>query len=84
MALTDTVWCGSGDAKHYVQSGQFTSTLKTSILVSGTDAGPNDISWDGTNTPWCGAGNDKLYLSSGQFTSTIKDSEGIVTQKGIR
>ena len=33
MALTDTVWCGSGDAKHYVQSGQFTSTIKTSIDV---------------------------------------------------
>ncbi len=83
MAINDTPWCGSGDIKLFLQSGQFTSTIKTSEDVSGIDTGVNGISWDGTNTPWCGATDDKLYLQSGQFTSTIKTSESITATEAI-
>lgn len=72
--MADTPWCGYSDDKLYLQSGQFTSTVKTSEYVGGVDALPAGISYDGANTPWCGATDDKLYLQSGQFTSTIKDS----------
>lgn len=77
MAINDTPWCGLGADKLYLQSGQFTSTLKTSESIGGIDGEPSDISYDGTNTPWCGSGDDKLYLTSGQFTSTLKTSEYI-------
>ena len=75
MAINDTPWIGSTDDKLYLQSGQFTSTLKTSENINAIDTVPTDISWDGTNTPWAGQGDDKLYLQSGQFTSTVKTSE---------
>lgn len=77
MALTDIPWTGTQADKLYLQSGTFSSTLKTSEAVTVIDSNPTDISWDGTNTPWIGAGGDKLYLNSGQFTSTIKDSESV-------
>ena len=76
MADNDTPWCGVEASKLYLQSGQFTSTLKTSEDVSAVDA-PWGITWDGTNSPWSGNTNDKLYLQSGQFTSTLKDSEDV-------
>lgn len=79
MATTATPWCGSNDSKLYLQSGQFTSTVKTSEDVSGVDTVPVGITWDGTNTPWAGWTDDKLYLQSGQFTSTIKDSQSVNT-----
>ncbi len=83
MALNDTPWCGHTDDKLYLQSGQFTSTLKTSLLISSIELVPAGISYDGTDTPWIGFGDQKLYLQSGQFSSTLKDSElvsGINTQ----
>ena len=85
MALTDTPWSGSAGDKLYLQSGSFTSTLKTSQSVTTIDTTPRDISWDGTNTPWCGSQASKLYLTSGQFTSTLKDSEaaGVDVPVGI-
>ncbi len=73
--MADTFWTGT--AKLFLQSGNFTSTLKTSEDVSGVDATPTGISWDGTNTPWSGSTADKLYLQSGQFTSTLKTSEDV-------
>ena len=73
----NTPWTGDSDKKLYLQSGQFTSTLKTSYYIGGTDNNPQGISWDGTNTPWIGYQTDKLYLQSGQFTSTLKTSESI-------
>jgi hypothetical protein len=75
MALNDTPWIGYNDDKLYLQSGQFTSTIKTSQSVGGIDAVPYGISWDGTNTPWGGNTDAKLYLQSGQFTSTLKTSQ---------
>lgn len=77
MAINDTPWSGRGDNKLYLQSGQFTSTLKTSEDVSGVDNIVTGISWDGINTPFSGDQAKKLYLISGQFTSTLKDSESI-------
>jgi hypothetical protein len=72
---TNTPWSGNSASKLYLQSGQFTSTLKTSESLSVIDSGVQGISWDAINTPWCGSADDKLYLQSGQFTSTIKTSE---------
>ena len=77
--MADTLWCGREAQKLYLQSGQFSSTLKTSLSVSGVDTGVSGISWDGTNTPWCGFTADKLYLQSGQFSSTLKTSLAIGT-----
>jgi hypothetical protein len=76
MAINDTPWCGQQDDKLYLQSGQFTSTVKTSEYVGAINSTPRGISYDGTNTPWNAASPpDKLFLQSGQFTSTIKTSE---------
>ncbi len=74
MALIDTPWAGDEGDKLYLQSGRFTSTLKTSEYVNAVDISVVGISWDGTNSPWIGSAANKLYLQSGQFTSTLKDS----------
>jgi hypothetical protein len=68
----DTPWCGGQASKLYLQSGQFTSTLKTSQSVGAVDTGPSGIACDETNTPWGGSQDEKLYLTSGQFTSPLK------------
>lgn len=73
--MANTPWTGFSGDKLYLQSGQFTSTLKTSEYVGGVDTSPTGISYDGTDTPWCGNTADKLYLQSGQFSSTLKTSE---------
>ena len=75
--MADTFWCGIEAGKLYLQSGQFSATLKTSLSVGGVDSLPEGISWDGTNTPWVGNADDKLYLQSGQFSSTLKTSRDI-------
>ena len=77
MATTATPWCGSAGDKLFLQSGQFTSTVKDSEPVTGVDTDPRGISWDGTNTPWTGNYANKLYLQSGQFTSTVKTSQSV-------
>ena len=74
---TNTPWTGAEADKLYLQSGEFTSTLKTSESITGIDTAPRGISWDGVNTPWTGGTGSKLYLQSGQFTSTLKTSENI-------
>jgi hypothetical protein len=76
--VTDIPWCGEGDDKFYLQSGNFTSVLKTSISAYYAD--PNGISWDGVNTPFVSplGGGDKMWLMSGQFTSAVKDSESVI------
>lgn len=75
--MANTVWSGFTGGKLFVQSGSFTSTIKTSEDVSAVDAQPGGITCDLTNTPWLGQGDGKLYLTSGQFTSTVKTSEFI-------
>ena len=72
--MANTLWCGDAANKLYLQSGQFSATLKTSLAIGGVDNSPYGISWDGTNTPWCGSQADKLYLQSGQFSATLKTS----------
>lgn len=67
-------------AELFLQSGRFTTTIKTSQIVTGIAARPSSVSYDGTNTPWCSQTNavdtvSKLFLQSGQFTSTVKTSE---------
>jgi hypothetical protein len=76
-SLFDTPWTGASDDKLYLQSGQFSSTIKTSQSVTAVDNSPTGITYDGNNTPWSGQEADKLYLTSGQFSSTLKDSEDV-------
>ena len=73
----DTPWSGTQADKLYLQSGQFTSTLKDSEDISSIDT-ITDTCWDGADTLWIGDWDKKLYRNSGQFTSTIKDSEAVV------
>lgn len=68
---THTPWSGTWDGKLFLQSGRFTSTLKTSQDPGAQ--GPMGLSWDETNTPWAGH-LQKLFLQSGQFSATIKTS----------
>jgi len=78
--MADTLWCGKQADKPslFLQSGQFSSTIKTSIDISAVDTTPQGIGWDDVDTTWGGVEADKLYRNSGQFTSTIKDSESVV------
>jgi hypothetical protein len=80
---SNTPWCGATDDKLYLQSGQFTSTLKTSEDVSGVEGIPQGMSYNGIDTFWCGSSGAKLYLQSGQFTSTLRTSEDISGIDGI-
>ena len=73
----NTLWCGRSADKLYMQSGQFTSTLKTSESVGGVDTIPRGITTDGTDTGWTGNQADKLYLTSGTFSSTLKTSQSV-------
>ncbi len=75
--MADTTWVGQQYTKLYLTSGEFSTTIKSSASVSGKDASPRGISWDGANTPWGGILGDKLYLNSGQHTSTLLASEVI-------
>lgn len=60
--------------KLHLQSGQFSSMMKTSQTVFA--ASVEGISWNGTNTPWTGiSGTAKLLLQSGLFSSVIKTSQ---------
>ena len=77
MDMPNTPWTGSTDAKLYLQSGQFSATMKTSLSVGAGGAVPQGISWEGPNTPWTGSTDDKLYLQSGQFSATMKTSLSI-------
>ena len=72
--MADTPWSGGQAKKLYLQSGQFTSTLKDSTgALSGFN--PVGITFDNTNSPACHT--VKLYLQSGQFTTTVKTSHDI-------
>ncbi len=72
--LAHTLWCGKATGKLYLQEGKFTSTLLTSIDVSGGNL--DGISWNGLDTFYTRASLDKIYKASGAFTSTIHDSLG--------
>ncbi len=76
MAVTDTLWAGTATSPEqlYLQSGQFTSTIKTSLSIMIQEGNPTGVCYDLTNTPFIGHMNDKMFLNSGQFTSTVKDS----------
>ena len=66
-ATANTPWAGSTDNKLYLQSGQFTSTLKDSIDVTSVESNPDGNSWDLTNTSWSGYNGDKVYISPGSI-----------------
>ena len=67
-----TPWCGVAADRFYENSGQFTSTLRTSIAAPVLN--PREVSWDRTDILSTTGTDDKLRLNSGKFTSTISDS----------
>ncbi len=72
--MADTTWCGNTDDKVYLQSGQYTSTLKTSMSVSSIENSPEGTSYNDGDTFLVGGLKNKLYNLSGQFSSTVLDS----------
>lgn len=72
--MPDVFHTGDTDNKLYLVSGEFSSTLKSSLSIAAVDAVPSGVAWDGTNTLWSGNSADKLYLQSGAFASTLKTS----------
>ncbi|KKK96388.1 hypothetical protein LCGC14_2663250, partial [marine sediment metagenome] len=73
-SVSDVSWSGFEADKLYLQSGQFTSTVKFSHHLNIVGGQVHGIEWDGTDTLWCRLGTAKLYLQSGQFFSPIKFS----------
>lgn len=76
----NAIWAsqrGLGTGYLMLQSGHFTSTVKTSLSVSSKLAGDimNGAAWDGTDTFWARGIAGKLFRNSGQFTSTVRDSQ---------
>ena len=82
---TNTIWSDStsGTPKHVLQSGQFTSTIKSSISRSAVFDSNLGSSWDGADTIGIGVDNSpfeaKLFAFSGQFTSTIHSSVSVLS-----
>jgi hypothetical protein len=75
-----TPWIDGGVSKRLVLvSGQFSATVKTSRGISGIEALPSGIAWDGINTPWTGNADKKLYVQFGQFLATLKTSLAVGT-----
>jgi hypothetical protein len=72
----DTPWISDGGNKMYLQSGNFTSTLKTSLVHPNSQPAGISSNTD-QDTPNCGFYPDTLYLHSGQFTSTVKANLGV-------
>lgn len=77
MAINDTLWVGGTADKLFLQSGQFTSTVKDSEDITSINSNPTGISWDGQNAPWCHVVPSNLVLQSGQFSSTVKSSVNV-------
>ncbi len=82
---TNTPWVGDEADKLYLQSGGFTSTLKTSWDYS-AEAFSGQVfgisSDENFDTPWNTSlaqidFQPRLFLTSGQFTSTLKDSQNV-------
>ena len=74
--MADVTWSGqSSGGRLYVQSGSFTSTIKTSHAQANTG-----VSYDSVDTYYCGSSD--LFRSSGQFTSVMKDSEDVSSIDG--
>ncbi len=71
--MANIVWTGQQADKLYLQSGEVTSTIKTSQVFS--FAGPEDCSFDGTDSFLGDAGGGEKFVKvSGKFTSTLKAS----------
>jgi hypothetical protein len=79
----DWVFADQATDRLFYMSGSFTSQVKDSIDISGTDLEPGGISTTGTepsDTPWSGGAGDTHHMQSGRFTSTVKQS---VVMSGI-
>lgn len=71
---------GTGDPQDLRRySGQFTTTIRSSVNVYDANRTAADLAWDGANTLWVDEYNSggqvpTLYVQSGRFSSTIKSS----------
>ena len=75
--MADVLWCAQSTTKLYRQSGDFTSTIKTSAASLVSE--PSGISTDGVHTVYCNGdagslGDGKIVFTSGIFSSTVRDS----------
>jgi hypothetical protein len=77
--MANTFSANPGIDKLYLFSGEFSSTVKTSLSTIAIDTAPTGIEYDGSNVVWSGFTGNKLFLQSGIITSTIKTSISIVT-----
>ena len=83
MPTLTTPWIGKVPSKLYLQSGQFNSTIKTSLDVDSIKPHGAGIEADSLgNTVWSGESGSpdfagKLILQSGQFTSTVKTNRDV-------
>lgn len=72
---TDTYVMGGATETIFKISGQFSSTLKTTLPIPfGASTFPTGVSPDGINTAYSCRFNNKCYLLSGQVTSTLNTS----------
>lgn len=82
-SVWNTTNSGTGRGIQMLQSGRWTSTVKSSIDLSAKILSNTGVEWDGTNTPVTGQkvggapGIASLLLYSGQFTSTLKTSRSV-------
>lgn len=69
-----TPWVKAASDKLMHQSGQITSTVKTSVDISSVETDSQGISTDSDgHIPWCGASDNKFYRQS-VYTTTLKTS----------
>lgn len=85
--LLSAISVDSASQKLFLFSGEFTTTIKTSLLSSGFGSSSlRDIDTDDKDTFSADAGTvDKLYRTSGRFSTTVNDSlaTGEVETSGI-
>lgn len=76
MALNDTPWSGAISDKLYLQSGQFTSTLKTSQSVTGIDTTPTGIETNDVDSR-LGVGGSAIKTIDGLVKASVKTVNGL-------
>ena len=80
--MANTLWTGiSAVQKLYEQSGQFSSTIKTSLDVAAIGNTPSGISSDDVDVIWANTtgGVSILWKQSGRFSSTVKSSQSVTS-----
>jgi hypothetical protein len=77
--MANFLWVGFNADKLVMQSGEVTSTVKDSLVITAVTNTPFGQEWDGTNTLTLSQGLDIAFLLSGQYTTTVKTSQSMTT-----